>query len=366
MDKAIGIINANYDTPDLKELINGRTAASVPFGGRFRMIDFALSNMVNAGITSVGIITPYKYRSLLDHVGAGSEWNLDRKNGGLFVLPGSVFGISSPGSRFLLRDFRRNMVFLSRAQAQYVVITTANVIANMDYSALIEQHEKSGADVTMATITATEADKDLMGVELEGGKVKSTFRGVKPGDEAFIDCFVVTYSLLLKVLEWYSAIDYLDFFEVLAGDYDKMDVRTYKVTGYVHSVYTAENYFKRNMDLLDPCVVDELFRDERPVLTKITDTAPTRYAETASAKNSLIPAGCMIDGTVENSVLFRGVKVKKGAIVRNSIIMKSCTIGENAVIENVIIDRSNVIAPGTVMKGAPDSVVIMAKNELGK
>ena len=197
MDKAIGIINANYDTPDLKELINGRTAASVPFGGRYRMIDFALSNMVNADITSVGIITPYKYRSLLDHVGAGSEWNLDRKNGGLFVLPGSVFGISSPGSRFLLRDFRRNMVFLSRAQAQYVVITTANVIANMDYSALIEQHEKSGADVTMATITATEADKDLMGVELEAGKVKSTFRGVKPGDEAFIDCFVVTYSLLL-------------------------------------------------------------------------------------------------------------------------------------------------------------------------
>ncbi|MBQ3951616.1 MAG: glucose-1-phosphate adenylyltransferase subunit GlgD, partial [Oscillospiraceae bacterium] len=116
----------------------------------------------------------------------------------------------------------------------------------------------------------------------------------------------------------------------------------------------------------DPCVVDELFRDERPVLTKITDTAPTRYAETASAKNSLIPAGCMVDGTVENSVLFRGVKVKKGAIVRNSIIMQSCTIGENAVIENVIIDRSNVIAPGTVMKGAPDSVVIMAKNELGK
>ena len=171
MDKAIGIINANYDTPDLKELINGRTAASVPFGGRYRMIDFALSNMVNADITSVGIITPYKYRSLLDHVGAGSEWNLDRKNGGLFVLPGSVFGISSPGARFLLRDFRRNMVFLSRAQAQYVVITTANVIANMDYSALIEQHEKSGADVTMATITATEADKDLMGVELEAGKV---------------------------------------------------------------------------------------------------------------------------------------------------------------------------------------------------
>lgn len=366
MERAIGIITTNYDTPALNELTNGRTAASIPYAGRYRMIDFALSNMVNAGITSVGVITPYKYRSLMDHIGAGSEWSLDRKNGGLFVLPGSVFGISSPGSRFMLRDIRRNMVFLSRASAKYVVITTANMVANLDYAALVDAHEASGADVTMATATAIADNPDLMAVSTEGGRVTSTSRGVKPGETAFTDCFVVTYELLLKVLEWYAAIDYLDFFEVISDDYDKMDIRTYELADHVKSVYTVENYFKSSMDLLDPDVADQLFRHDRPIMTKITDTAPAKYTASATVKNSLIPAGCIIEGCVEGSVLFRGVKIGKGAVVRNSIIMQSCAIGEGAVIENAIIDRSNTIAPGSVLKGTAGKLFIMEKNELGK
>ncbi|MBQ4381618.1 MAG: glucose-1-phosphate adenylyltransferase subunit GlgD [Oscillospiraceae bacterium] len=364
MDRAIGIITTNYDTPELRELINGRTAASVPFAGRYRMIDFALSNMVNAGITSVGLITPYKYRSLLDHVGAGSEWSLDRKSGGLFVLPGSVFGISSPGSRFLLRDLRRNLVFLTRAAARYVVLTTANVVANMDFADLINVHEKSGADITMACVDATRDEKNLSNVHVENGKVTGTSKGVKAGELAFADTFVVTYELLMKLLEWYGAIDYLDFFEVISGDYDKMDVRTYKFEGYLRTIYAAENYFRNSMNLLNPAVADELFRKDRPIMTKITDAPPAKYAAGSKVTNSLIPAGCHIEGTVEDSVLFRGVTVCKGAVVKNSIIMQSCTIGENAVVENAIIDRSNKIAPGTVLKGSPDAILIKEKNEL--
>ncbi|MBQ6756174.1 MAG: glucose-1-phosphate adenylyltransferase subunit GlgD [Oscillospiraceae bacterium] len=366
MDRAIGIITTNYETPDLKELINGRTAASVPYGGRYRMIDFSLSNMENADITTVGIITPYKYRSLIDHFGAGSEWNLDRKIGGLFVLPGSVFGISTKGSRFLLRDFRRNMVFLSRASAKYVVVTTANIVANLDYNKMIDQHEQSGADITLAYVDGVRDDNDISTIVTdESGKVKDILRGVKKGDKAFVDSFVISYELLLKVLDWYAAIDYLDLFEALAADFDKMDIRLFKVEGYLRSIYSAGNYFRNSMDLLRPEVSDELFRRDRPIATKITDAPPTKYGAECVVKNSLIPAGCIIEGTVENSILFRGVTVGKGAVVRNAIVMQSCKIGDGAVVENAIIDRSNKIEAGSVLKGTPENILIKEKNELG-
>lgn len=365
-DRVVGIITANYDTPELNALTGDRTVASLPYAGRYRLIDFALSNMVNSGIGTVGLITPYKYRSIIDHIGAGSEWALDRKNGGLFVLPGSVFGITSPGSRFLLRDIRRNLVFLTRSPAPYVLITSSNTVFNMDYNPLIEQHVASGADITMVTVDAVRDDKDVYSVKVEGGRVVGTSRGIKVGDKAFIDCFILSHSLLLKILEWYSAIDYLDFFEVLEGEYEKMDVRTYEYDGYARSIFTVDRYFERSMDLLNHEVFNQIFNAKRPIITKITDMPPTNYADTAHVRNSIIPAGCVIKGEVEDSILFRGVTVGKGAIVRNSIIMQACEIQDGAIIENAIIDRSNVITAGTVIKGSTENIYIKEKNELGR
>lgn len=366
MDRVIGLITANYDTPELGELTNDRTVASLPFGSRYRLIDFPLSNMVNSGITTVGVITPYKYRSIIDHMGSGSPWSLDRKNGGLFVLPGSVFGITSPGSRFLLRDIRRNLVFLMRSPSPYVLITSANTVYNMNYRELVRKHIDSGADITLAYTSAPEDDPNVMGVKTENGRVLGVTRGVKAGQEAFIDTFIISHELLLKILEWYSAIDYLDFFEVLADDYDKMDVRLFEFKGYARSIFTTQNYYKRSMDLLNTDITDELFSMARPIMTKVQDTAPAKYTVSAKVKNSLVPAGCMISGTVESSILFRGVRVAKGAVIKNSIIMQACTIEENAVIENAIIDRSNIITAGTVIKGAAGATFIKEKNELGR
>jgi len=361
MEEVIGLIAANYSSSGLGELTEERTIASLPFGGRYRLIDFPLSNMVNAGLNTVGVVTPYKYRSIIDHIGAGKAWSLDRKNGGLFVLPGSVFGISNSSSRFLLRDISRNRVYLLRSPAPYVLVSGANIVCNMDCRKLIEAHLKSGADITLTYKTAAEDNPFLTGLRVEGGRVVGMTRGVRRGEPAFLDCFMISRSLLLKIVEWYSAINYLDLFEVLEEDYDKMDVGLCEFTGYAAAVFDTQSYFRHNMELLDPAVYDEVFSGERPVMTKVQDYAPAKYLDGARVANSLVSAGCVISGSVENSVLFRGVTVEKGAVVRNSIVMQNCVLQSGAQVDNAILDRNNVIPSGTVLKGTPEEALIKEK-----
>ena len=363
MEKVTGIITANYSSEALGALTKERPAASLPFGGRYRLVDFPLSNMVNAGIDTVGIVTPYKYRSLVDHVGTGKQWALDRKNGGLFLLPGTVFGVSSLDSRFLMRDIRKNKVYLNRSRAKCVLVTSCSFICNMDYTGLIKEHEASGADVTMVYTEAKKDCKYTDKLELDGDSVKNVTRGVKKGDSAFIDCFVIGREFLLKMCEWYAAIDHLDIFELLQGEYAKMDVRGYKFEGYASGVFTVDEYYKSSMDLLKPEVRTELFNYDSMIMTKVQDSVPTKYLGEAKVKNSFIPAGCVIEGEVEGSILFRGVNVQKGAVVKNSIIMQSCTIEAGVCVENAIIDRNNQISAGTVIKGtAADPLVIPKVN----
>lgn len=364
MDRVIGLITANYETSQLGVLTGDRTIASLPYGGRYRLVDFPLSNMVNAGIRTVGVITPYKYRSIIDHLGAGKDWSLDRIHGGLFVLPGSVFGVASTNSRFLLRDIERNLVYLMRSPTPYILVASANTVYNMDYTALIESHVRSGADLTMVYQKAWQDSDYLTGLKLDGGRVVGVSKGVKAGENAFLDCFVISRDLLLKIIDWYSAINYLDLFEVLAGDYDKMDVELYEFKGYAGTIWDVDSYYRHSMDLLQPRVYDELFRGDGLIQTKVQDEVPTEYMKGARVANSLIPNGCMIYGTVENSVLFRGVRVEAGAVVRNSIIMQSCIIEKGACVENTILDRNNIIPAGSILKGVPGAPFIREKGSL--
>ncbi len=359
MDRVIGLIAANYETKGLGELTEERTVASLPYGGKYRVVDFPMSNMVNSGIKTIGLITPYKYRSIIDHVGAGKAWDLDRKNGGLFVLPGSVFGVHSENSHFLLRDLRRNLVFLERSPAPYILVSSANVISHMDYRPLIQEHIKSGADITMVYNTADRDETYRVGLNVENGRVTSFKPQPRKYEEAFLDTFVITRELLLKVLEWYSAIDYLDFFEAIEGDLDKMDVRGYKYEGYARAVFTSSDYFDYSMEILNLDVANELFSRERPLSTKAVEEAPAKYLEGAKVRNSMVTAGSLIEGEVDHSILFRGVHVCKGARVRNSIIMQRCVIEEGAVVENVILDKSAVVKAGSVIKGTGEATVIM-------
>jgi glucose-1-phosphate adenylyltransferase len=361
MDKVVGIITANYETRALRALTEERTIASLPYGGRYRLIDFPLSNMVNSGISTIGLITPYKYRSIIDHIGVGSEWSLDRKMGGLYILPGTVFGISTATSRFLIRDFIQNQVYLMRSPAEYVLVTAANTVYNMDYTDLYQAHLASGADITLVYHEATEDDADIMSISSENGRVTGMRRGVRKGEDAFLDCFILKRELLLDVLDWYGALDYLDFFEALENQFKFKSVRMFRYDGYARSIFNVHSYFQSNMDLLDYKTSTGVFSKESPILTKGQDTVPADYLEGSSAKNSLISAGCVIGGTVEKSILFRSVTVEPGAVVRNSIIMQNCTIKAGAVVENAIIDRRNVVQADTMIKGSPNAIFIKEK-----
>lgn len=364
MDRVIGLITANYETSQLGVLTSDRTIASLPFGGRYRLVDFPLSNMVNGGIRTAGVITPYKYRSIIDHLGAGKDWSMDRIRGGLFVLPGSVFGVSSTDARFLLRDIERNLVYLMRSPTPYILVASANTVYNMDYEALFASHLDSGADLTLVYQKAKRDSSYITGLKLEKGRVVGTSRGVRAGENAFLDCFVISRDLLLKILDWYSAVNYLDLFEVLAGDYDKMDVGLYEFEGYASTIWDVDSYYRHSMELLQPDVYDELFRGQGPIHTKVQDEVPTEYMKGARVSNALIPNGCIIRGTVENSVLFRGVRVEEGAVVRNSIIMQSCVIERGACVVNTILDRNNTIPGGSVIKGVAGAPFIKEKGSL--
>lgn len=359
--KAIGVITANYSTKYPTVLSEARPPASMPFLGRYRVVDFALSNMVNCGIRTVGIIMPYNYRSLIDHVGSGREWDLNRKKGGLFVLPGSAFGTSRTGSRFLLRDLVHNKACLERSTADYVVVTSANFVYNADYRRIIEAHENSGADITVLTRKAEDKDVDVSGFSVEDGRVKGVKHGVEFGDTAFLDCFVIGRNLLLQMLEWYAQTDYLDLFEALAADYARVKVLTLDYPGYVAAIFNKDAYFKANMDLLDPKVSAELFPVERPVRTKAHDNAPAKFEAGSRVSNARVSGSCRIYGSVTNSILGRGVIVESGATINNAIVMQGCIVESGARIENAIVDRDNKIPARTELRGTPDALFIKGK-----
>lgn len=363
MEKVVGLVTANYSTKYPSALSESRPVASMPYLGRYRVVDFALSNMVNAKIRTVGLVMPYNYRSLIDHIGSGRDWDLSRKKGGLFILPGSAFGTSRTGSRFLLRDLEHNKVFLEKSQADYVVLSTCSFVCNMDYRELVEAHKASNADITVVTKQASGKDVDVSGFSVDGNRVRGIRHGVEFGDTAFLDCFVVSRTFLLEMLGWYEQTDYLDLFEALAGDYERVNVQTLDYDGYVAAIFNKDSYYRSNMDMLDPRISQALFVRERPIRTKAHDNAPAKFESGSHVTNSRVSGSCRISGTVSNSILGRGVTIESGATVTNSIVMQNCTIKAGARVENAIVDRNNFVPAGTELRGTPEAIFIKGKGQ---
>lgn len=361
MERVLGLITANYSTKYPTVLSEIRPVPSMPFLGRYRVIDFALSNMVNCGIRTVGVIMPYNYRSLIDHIGSGRDWDLNRKKGGLFILPGSAFGTSRTGNRFLLRDLEHNKVYLERSNSDVVIVSSASFVYNADYSKLVGAHRESGADITVLTKQAVEEDVDITGLKVDGSRVKGVKHGVEFGDTAFLDCFVIGREFLLELLSWYEQNDYLDLFEAMAADYGRVNVQTYDFSGYSAAIFNKDIYYKANMDQLDPKVAKELFLPERPIRTKAHDNAPAKFETGSHVSNSRISGSCRIYGTVTNSILGRNVIVESGATVNNAIVMQSCVIKSGARVEYAIVDRNNVVPAGTELRGTPQALFIKEK-----
>jgi glucose-1-phosphate adenylyltransferase len=366
--KTIGLISANYRGDSFGELTENRTLASLPYGGRYRLIDFALSNMANSGITTVGIIAPYDSGSLIDHIGIGNPWSLGRKSGGLFVMPGSLYGVQAFGSRFLIRDMVKNIKFFERDDADYVIISSSSDVYNMDYQPLIEAHSKSGKPLTMVYKKMPRGeDLHNMGFCIdidETGRVTSLNEKAYGWCNYFMDCCIANREFMIDFLNWFGALEYMDMFDVVKDNLDTIDVGAFEFRGYFGKITSPRDFLVANQGMTDYDIRNEVFcNPERLILTKAQDEAPVFHASESDVRNSTISAGCKIDGKVENSTIFRSVNIEKNASVRNSVIMMHCNIGEGAVLDNVICDKYVTINPGVKIYGTGSEPIIIGKGQ---
>lgn len=353
---AIGIIFSNMHEETVPELVRRRTMASIPFGGRYRIIDFKLSNMVNSGITTVGLMTNNNYRSLIDHIGSGKDWDLARKDGGLILLP----PFSEKHDKLYttrLEALGSLTGFLNRRKEKYVVLTDCDGVAKIDIADIIEYHETKNADITLVSHygkVGKRSDFMLMSSD-ETGRITELKLSphLNEGTKAniFINVMVINRQFLLNLVEDSVTHGFNSFeSDILIKQIDSLKMYQYDFKGYYAGIDSMAAYYKHNMELLDKEVRDELFGG-RDIYTKVRDSAPSKYGETAVVKNSLISDGCVIEGVVENSILFRGVKVGKGAVVRNSIIMQDNYIGPNTSLNCVITDKNVVISDTKTLSG---------------
>ncbi len=363
MKHIVGLLTTNYLSTSQSEITSRRPLAALPVLGRYRMLDFALSNMVNAGIKTVGMILPLNYRSIVDHVKSGKDWALDRKHAGLFYLPGTPYGLARRGDgRFLLRDFLDNRAFLDRERDSYVVVSGGSIIYNMDYLPLVEEHIKSGADITVVTKPATMETSGLISFSIsEDGCVKDYKKGTKPGDTAFLDTFVVSAEKFLELLDLYQALDHLDLFEAIASEKTLVSVQAFEYDGPAFPVFSLQELYSISMALLNPELSGLLFDWARPIHTKAHDNPSAKYEPGAKTSYAMVSGGSIVAGTVENSILGRHVVVEPGAVVKNSIIFENCIVKKGAKLDHVIVDKNNIIPEKTELKGTREHLAIKEK-----
>ena len=373
---ALGIIFPNIYDKLVPELTSERLMASIPFGGRYRMIDFLLSSMVNCGIDNISILVRENYFSLTDHLGSGREWDLVRKNGGLNIFPPfAQKSMNVYGGR--IEAMAGILGFLRSQKEKYVVMADTNIAMNFDFNAMIDAHVASGADITVA-YKKEELPADL--ATMRDDSSKGTYYTFDMDDEDRINGIhinsqksgVQNYGMNVYVMERELLIDTINtafigggvYFErdILLPHLDDMKICGYEYTGYTSRILSLRGYFDENMKLLDDENLDALFSGHA-IYTKIRDDNPTRYIGDAKASNVMIADGCVIEGEVENSILFRGVKIGKGAKVKNCILMQDTVVEDGADLEYVITDKKAHVSEGKNLSGTDTFPVFVAKRQ---
>lgn len=372
---ALGIIFPNSYDSLVPELVAERLMASIPFAGRYRMVDFVLSSMVNAGIDNISVIVRKNYHSLMDHLGSGREWDLTRKNGGLNIVP--------PFAEKTVKVYNGRVEalasildFLKDQKEKYVIMSEANLAANFDFKAMLNAHIESGADVTLAyaqeeipegLIKPFDVNKDLYyTLDIEDGRVREIqINPEEPGIQNLsLNIYIIERELLISQISAAFVRGYVYFErDILAPQLDKLNVHGYKFGGYIARISSIKSYFDENMKLLDEENLDALFGGNH-IYTKIRDDNPTRYIKGAKAKNIMAADGCIIEGEVENSVLFRGVRVGKGAKVKNCVLIQDTVIEPGVNVEYIISDKNVTITADKEIKGTDSFPVYVAKYQV--
>ncbi len=365
MATANGIIFSNIHDKSIPELTRKRTMASIPYGCKYRLIDFALSNMVNSDITNVSVITHYNYQSLIDHIGSGKDWDLSRRSGGIKILTPYITSFANVTNALYNSRLEALMSInysLSRFTSDVIVFSDCDVICNIDLNDMISDHIKNDADITFAVktvnLTEAEAAKNIIMGSDNNDKLNDINiypkHGVSGDCDINLNIFVANRRYIQNIVNDAIAHGYKSFsHDIVAPNINKKNFRTYKYGGYFANITTMQSFFAHNMALInDPEIRELLFGvKNRPVYTKVRNSAPSKYSEDAVIKNSLIADGCIVDGEVENSILFRGVKVGRNSKIKNSILFQDTVTGENVTLNCVITDKNVVIRDDRILSG---------------
>ena len=368
---AIGIIFPNSYDNLVPELAGDRLMASIPFAGRYRIIDFLLSSLANCGISNISIVVRENYHSLMDHLGSGREWDLLRKNGGLSIFPPyAEKNMKVYSGR--VEALESILQFLKNKKEKYVIMTDANIAVDFDFNDMLRAHIESGADVTVA-YAEQEIPAELIHagahgdmyytLKLEDGRVKRIFMNSEESGKQNLsmNIYIMEREALIEKIHAAFVRGY-SYFErdILAPRLEKYNVRAYKYEGYYARICGLKSYFDENMKLLDDENLEALFTGG-PVYTKIRDDNPTRYITRCKAKNNLVADGCVIEGDVENCILFRGVKIEKGAKIRNSVLMQDTVVKAGGRLDYVVTDKNVTIEVGQELKGTDTQPFYVAK-----
>ncbi|WP_303159942.1 glucose-1-phosphate adenylyltransferase subunit GlgD [uncultured Ruminococcus sp.] len=367
MGNVLGLVFANMHDTTLGDMTKNRTMGSVMFGGRYRLIDFPLSNMVNSGISEVGVITKSNYQSLLDHLGSAREWDLARKKGGLYILP--PFGnVESTLYRGRIEALYGAMSFIKHSRAKYVILSDCDVVTNIDYKPIVAAHIESGADITAVAHTGVYSSDDIKTSTVFNVDADKNVTSVLINPDISGTCttslnvFVMSMDFLIETVNDAMARGNVSFERnILQEKCRELKIMIYEYDNYFSKLNSPESYFKSNMALLEPENARKLFVPKRSIYTKVSNNAPVKYDLDSKVSNSLIADGCIIEGEVENSVLFRGVKVGKGAKVKNCILMQGTVVGDNAELNYLITDKNVSICENHILTSSPQYPMYVGK-----
>ncbi len=373
---ALGILFPNSYDSLVPDLVSERLMASIPFASRYRLVDFILSSMANCGIDNISLIVRRNYHSLMDHLGSGREWDLTRKNGGLnLVPPYAEKTVSIYNGR--VEALAGILDFLKEQKEKYVVMADTNLAVNFDFNALIEAHMASHADVTVAykeeplpidLIEHRDIGKSLYyTLTIDNGRVtKMYMNSSEPGMQNIsMNIYIIDRELLISQINTAYMRGQVYFErDILAPQLERLNVQAFRYDGYVARISSMKSYFNENMKMLDDVNVDALFSAGNPIYTKIRDDNPARYINGSKVSNIMAADGCIIEGEVENSILFRGVKVGKGAWVKNCVLMQDTVIEADAGVEYVVTDKNATITRGKIIKGTVTFPVYVAKYQI--
>ena len=363
-----GIIFSYEKRNNLRELGEIRSSSSIPFGGRYRAVDFALSNLVNAGVTDVGVVLHGRYQSMLDHLGTGKEWDLSRKRGGLRMLPPFNYqqnwgALPFRGKIEALAGVRS---YLDEIRQDYVALMDGDLVVNLPMAEIFESHVKSGADVTVvcgndsfATENGTYFEKNSDGRITDVLYNLHTPRGYRG-----LEVYILSKKLLCDIVDDCTARDQFSWRKELQTKKDSLYLRSYIWSGFAAQIRSVQEYYDRSMQLLDPAIRAELFTPERPIRAKGADKPSTYIGPNGVCLNSLVADGCRIEGTVENSILFPGVVVEAGAAIRNCVLFKEVTVRRGAEMAHIIADKEVEVLEGRTLMGHSSYPIVLEKGSV--